>query len=441
LKECAGLVGVKPPPLIETQAIGSPAILGLFRSQLLVPCGLLDQLEPEEVRFVFIHELSHLRRRDLWLLTFFAFARMVNWFNPLVWLAERALRADCEAACDAEVLRLTSSISEQYGQTLLRLTRLNSDERVSVLVAAISTNSNQTQRRLEMIMHYRKSSRWMSLATLAIAVIIGALALPNEVTAQDQSAPSSPVQPATNSPDSNLNQKPKSMVLDLKAGTLQEATNPAHSNLNRKLKSIVLSLDFNNATIEQAIDFLAIESKRLDPDHQGVNFIIQPEASKSAKPVTLTLNKVSLGEALRYVCELANVKFKVEDYAIAIVSFTENVVDFTPNPTVQPASQSEQALARKLKSLHIDKVNFENLDIAEAIQFLQQKSKELDRPDHQGVNFVLSLTPEAAEPAHPVHRKVSLTLENIPLYDLVAYIAEQTNLKWSVEDNAVYFRP
>ena len=90
----------------------------------------------------------------------------------------------------------------------------------------------------------------------------------------------------------------------------------------KQLKNIFLSLDFNNATIEEATNFLSVESKRLDPNHKGVNFIIQPEASSTAKPVSITLNNVPLGEALRYVCQLANVKFKVQDYAISIVPFT-----------------------------------------------------------------------------------------------------------------------
>jgi general secretion pathway protein D len=97
--------------------------------------------------------------------------------------------------------------------------------------------------------------------------------------------------------------------------------------LDQKLKDIYLSLDFNNATIEEATNFLSIESKRLDPDHKGVNFIIQPEASTSAKPVSITLNNVPLGEALRYVCQLANVKYKVQDYAISIVPFSQNTDD------------------------------------------------------------------------------------------------------------------
>lgn len=103
----------------------------------------------------------------------------------------------------------------------------------------------------------------------------------------------------------------------------------AHTNfgLDQKLKDIFLSLDFNNATIEEATNYLSIESGRLDPDHKGVSFVIQPEASTTAKPVSITLNNVPLGEALRYVCQLANVKYKVQDYAISIVPFSQNTDD------------------------------------------------------------------------------------------------------------------
>ena len=99
-------------------------------------------------------------------------------------------------------------------------------------------------------------------------------------------------------------------------------TRQTNFGLDQKLKNIYLSLDFNNATIEEATNFLSVESTRLDPDHKGVNFVIQPEASTTAKPVSITLNNVPLGEALRYVCQLANVKYKVQDYAISIVPFS-----------------------------------------------------------------------------------------------------------------------
>jgi general secretion pathway protein D len=133
-------------------------------------------------------------------------------------------------------------------------------------------------------------------------------------------------------------------------------------------------------------------------------------------------------------------------------------------PTTKPSNRAE--ITHKLQSIVIDKVNFEKLDIAAVIQFLQQKSKELD-PAHEGVNFVLRLNSEVAPtdattpagaaaptgtpaPAgaapdntaqHPIHREVSITLTDVPLSEILGYVISQTNLQYSVEDYAVYLRP
>ncbi|HUB66800.1 MAG TPA: hypothetical protein VL981_04880 [Candidatus Methylacidiphilales bacterium] len=90
-------------------------------------------------------------------------------------------------------------------------------------------------------------------------------------------------------------------------------------NIDQKLKTIFVSLDFDNATIDQATTYLSLKSKDADPDKRGVDFVIDPGAETTSKPITLTLNNVPLGEALRYVCQLANVKYKVENVAISIV--------------------------------------------------------------------------------------------------------------------------
>ena len=118
-------------------------------------------------------------------------------------------------------------------------------------------------------------------------------------------------------------------------------------NIDQQLRSIFLSLNFDNATIEGATNFLSLESKRLDPNHKGINFIIQPLASSSAKPISLTLNNVPLEVALRYVCQLANVKYKVQDYAISIIPFngsTDDLISRTfvvqPSFVVPPAGAS-----------------------------------------------------------------------------------------------------
>jgi general secretion pathway protein D len=130
-----------------------------------------------------------------------------------------------------------------------------------------------------------------------------------------------------------------------------ELTRSTSFGVEQTLSRIFLSLDFNNASIEEATNFLSIESKRLDPNHKGINFIIQPDASTSAKPITLTLNHVPLSEALRYVCQLANVKFKVQDYAISIVPFTQNTEDLISRTfNVQPSFVAPPSASTSLDS-------------------------------------------------------------------------------------------
>jgi general secretion pathway protein D len=134
---------------------------------------------------------------------------------------------------------------------------------------------------------------------------------------------------------------------------------------------------------------------------------------------------------------------------------------------VEPSNRAQ--ITNKLQSIIIDKINFDKLDVASVVQFLTEKSKELD-PDHVGINFVLNLNqdvppaaapgaPSAATPSGPtgtgtatdtsapsaqtgpIHRAVTIQLENVPLSDVLGYIIQQTNLQYSVDNYAVYLRP
>jgi hypothetical protein len=103
---------------------------------------------------------------------------------------------------------------------------------------------------------------------------------------------------------------------------------------------------------------------------------------------------------------------------------------------VSGAPAAHEGMVRKLKTIVIDKVDFDKMDIATVLQFLSKKSKELD-PEKLGINFVLAdLTGKSG-----IHREVTIKLEDVPLADLLGYITQQTNINYSVEDYAVVFKP
>lgn len=97
------------------------AVSGAWRPVLLVPDDLTERFTVTQLRGMFLHEMAHVRRRDvLW--TWLALGLCaLHWFNPLAWLALRRFHADRELACDAAALRaLDAPARHEYGEALLR---------------------------------------------------------------------------------------------------------------------------------------------------------------------------------------------------------------------------------------------------------------------------------------------------------------------------------
>src|SRR4029079_10420002 len=55
--------------------------------------------------------------------------------------------------------------------------------------------------------------------------------------------------------------------------------------------------------------------------------VVAPAISPSDARITITLNQIPLGEALRYIASQAGLKVKVEPYAVAIIPISEQTQD------------------------------------------------------------------------------------------------------------------
>jgi beta-lactamase regulating signal transducer with metallopeptidase domain len=161
--------------LATTSEIDTPSLHGWFRPVLLLPSQVVESFSPEQLRFIFLHEMAHLRRADVPVNWFIAAVHAINWFNPLVWLAVTRLEEDRELACDELAL---SKVGHQertaYGRTVLQLLdQLRTPSLVPGLVGMSSTH-DQIKRRILMIATFRNTSRFSLLfgaATLAVALV------------------------------------------------------------------------------------------------------------------------------------------------------------------------------------------------------------------------------------------------------------------------------
>ena len=121
-----------------------------------------------------------------------------------------------------------------------------------------------------------------------------------------------------------------------------------------KLQQIVIPIvDFNNTTVEEAIDFLRIRSIELDlgtldEKEKGVNFVVRkPKVVDAADdsldaeggllgdavdPSAVTIDQlyltnVPLQVALQYICDKAKLRFKVDEYAVTLLPLTSDETD------------------------------------------------------------------------------------------------------------------
>ncbi|GAF77920.1 unnamed protein product, partial [marine sediment metagenome] len=183
LEDCKAEMGIRIIlGVVATDKVKSPALFGFIRPRLLLPKGMLDTLSREELRYVFLHELAHLKRHDIYIGWLMSLLQVLHWFNPLIWLAFYRLRADRELACDALVLaRTQSGQAKDYGRTIVNLLeRFSRSQRLPAMAGILETKA-QLKRRITMIAKFKKDSyRWSPLAMVFI-IVLACVALPDAI--------------------------------------------------------------------------------------------------------------------------------------------------------------------------------------------------------------------------------------------------------------------
>ncbi len=180
-EECKAQMGVESlVAVVPGSHIRSPGLFGFIRPRLLLPREMFDTVTREEMRYIFLHELAHLRRHDIYLGWLTSLLQVLHWFNPLVWFAFYRMRADRELACDALVLTRTGQdISQEYGGATVSLLRRFSRSRPLPAMAGIIENRSQLRRRIAMITQFKNNSyRWSPLAAILI-VTLACISLPD----------------------------------------------------------------------------------------------------------------------------------------------------------------------------------------------------------------------------------------------------------------------
>jgi GWxTD domain-containing protein len=97
----------RPVMLLESRLTDVPVVVGFLRPAILVPAALFTGFPPEQLEFILIHELAHIRRGDYLVNLLQSIVEDVLFYHPAVWWVSSVMRAERENCCDDIVVAET----------------------------------------------------------------------------------------------------------------------------------------------------------------------------------------------------------------------------------------------------------------------------------------------------------------------------------------------
>jgi len=108
----------------------SPFVCGIREPKLILPGGLSEKLTPAELNQVLLHELAHIRRRDLVWNWIGEIARIVYFFHPVAHWINYQARLERELACDQLAMAVSGHGAKEYAATLVQVVSFASEPSV-----------------------------------------------------------------------------------------------------------------------------------------------------------------------------------------------------------------------------------------------------------------------------------------------------------------------
>lgn len=149
--------------------VASPFITGIFRPTLILP---KTELSEEQLHNILRHEMTHFKRHDILYKWFAEFVKCVHWFNPTSWYVSKQIAAECEISCDMSVTKNMSDSEEMsYVSTILSLLPTGKSKQLP-LTTQMASSKKFLKRRFVMIKNKKTTSRFMSVLSAVIAVVM-----------------------------------------------------------------------------------------------------------------------------------------------------------------------------------------------------------------------------------------------------------------------------
>jgi beta-lactamase regulating signal transducer with metallopeptidase domain/protocatechuate 3,4-dioxygenase beta subunit len=204
--------------IVESDALSSPAVYGIFRSMIILPKGFIGSLAKEQMEWILLHELAHIRRHDLAMVWFQWFMSIVHFLNPAVWIANRIINQLREYACDDLASAYATGSTHDSSEAFMTVVRRAASRPVRMNGAPgvfdEGARASCFRRMARLVDTERRLRVRLTASSMAILLVVAALVLPQlrpaGNTVDATLIETTDVRPTIESPDVNTQSSPTS---------------------------------------------------------------------------------------------------------------------------------------------------------------------------------------------------------------------------------------
>lgn len=156
--------------IVQTSAISTPMILGLWKPKIIIP---QIKLSEKEWYNILAHEVSHYYHGDLWGKTIFELLYFVYWWNPFIYLLKKQISKALEIHIDLAVTKQMNQLERiEYLECLLKIVKTRTAQPIDNLALNFySNNSSVLSQRFHLILEDNNINSKQKLKGLYLTMI------------------------------------------------------------------------------------------------------------------------------------------------------------------------------------------------------------------------------------------------------------------------------
>ena len=166
----------KLPNCYMVKGIAQPFVWGLVKGSIYLPANFIRSTTPAHRKQIISHEAGHVARLDPLVNLLQIIAQTVFFFHPLVWIANRVIRAEREKCCDEIAIAKLNATPRDYGSAIVETLVKEYERAIPIPSMAIAGPIKNIEDRIKTIMNpnkkfYKRPTVIALMSILLVAVV------------------------------------------------------------------------------------------------------------------------------------------------------------------------------------------------------------------------------------------------------------------------------